>query len=71
MNQLFERVESSLKQSFRLAATEKELPGDFDAAARAGLVVAYVIGRWHRFAKSGFRKLPADGVEAQLPVLLV
>jgi TetR/AcrR family transcriptional regulator len=34
-------------------------------------VVAYVIGRWHRFAKSGFRKLPADGVDAQLPVLLV
>ena len=71
MNQMFERIESSLKQSFRLATTEKELPGDFDAAARAGLVVAYVIGRWHRFAKSGFRKLPADGVEAQLPVLLV
>ena len=71
MNQMFERVESSLKQSFRLAVTEKELPPEFDAAARAGLVVAYVIGRWHRFAKSGFRKLPADGVDAQLPVLLV
>ncbi|UCG98057.1 MAG: nucleoid occlusion factor SlmA [Burkholderiales bacterium] len=71
MNQMFERIESSLKQSFRLAVTEKELPPEFDAAARAGLVVAYVIGRWHRFAKSGFRKLPADGVDAQLPVLLV
>jgi len=71
MNQMFERIESSLKQSFRLAATEKELPADFDAAARAALVVAYVIGRWHRFAKSGFRRLPADSVEAQLPVLLV
>jgi len=71
MNQLFERIESSLKQSFRLAASEKELPAEFDVAARAALVVAYVIGRWHRFAKSGFRKLPAEGVEAQLPVLLV
>jgi len=71
MNQLFERIESSLKQSFRLAASEKELPAEFDVAARASLVVAYVIGRWHRFAKSGFRKLPAEGVEAQLPVLLV
>jgi TetR/AcrR family transcriptional regulator len=71
MNQMFERVESSLKQSFRLAVTEKEVPADFDAAARAGLVVAFVIGRWHRFAKSGFRKLPADGVDVQLPVLLV
>jgi TetR/AcrR family transcriptional regulator len=71
MNQLFERIESSLKQSFRLSITENELPADFDAAARAALIVAYVIGRWHRFAKSGFRKLPADGVEAQLPALLV
>ena len=71
MNQLFERIESSLRQSFRVAVTENELPADFDAAARAALIVAYVIGRWHRFAKSGFRKLPADGVEAQLPALLV
>jgi TetR/AcrR family transcriptional regulator len=71
MNQMFERIESSLKQSFRLAVTERELPADFDAAARAALIVAYVIGRWHRFAKSGFRKLPADGVDAQLPALLV
>ena len=71
MNQMFERIESSLKQSFRLAVTEKELPADFDAASRASLIVAYVIGRWHRFAKSGFRKLPADGVDSQLPALLI
>jgi TetR/AcrR family transcriptional regulator len=71
MNRLFERIESSLKQSFRLAVTEQELPADFDTAARAAMIVAFVIGRWHRFAKSGFRKLPAEGVEAQLPVLLV
>ncbi len=71
MNQLFERIESSLKQSFRLAVTENEVPAEFDPVARAALVVAYVIGRWHRFAKSGFRKLPADGVDAQLPALLV
>ncbi len=71
MNQLFERIESSLKQSFRLAMTEKELPETFDPAARANLVVAYVVGRWHRFAKSGFKKPPNEGLEAQLPALLV
>jgi TetR/AcrR family transcriptional regulator len=70
MNQFYDRIESSLKQSFRLAATAQELSADFDAAARAALIVAYVIGRWTRFAKSGFRRLPADGVEAQLPALL-
>jgi TetR/AcrR family transcriptional regulator len=70
MNQMFERIESSLKQSYRLAVTERELPESFDPASRASLVVAFVIGRWHRFAKSGFRKAPADGLEAQLPALL-
>jgi TetR/AcrR family transcriptional regulator len=70
MNQMFERIETSLKQSYRLAVTEHELPETFDAAARASLVVAFVLGRWHRFAKSGFRKAPADGLEAQLPALL-
>lgn len=71
MNQLLERIETSLKQSYRLAVTEQELPESFDPAARASLVVAFVIGRWHRFAKSGFRKMPADGLDAQLPALLV
>ncbi|MFN3564747.1 MAG: nucleoid occlusion factor SlmA [Burkholderiaceae bacterium] len=71
MNQLVERIEASLKQSFRLAMTEKELPENLDAAARANLVVAYVIGRWHRFAKSRFKKPPTEGLEAQLPALLV
>ena len=70
MNQLIERIESSLKQSFRVAATEREVPEGFDPAARSSLIIAYVLGRWQRFAKSGFRKLPAESLEAQLPVLV-
>jgi TetR/AcrR family transcriptional regulator len=70
MNQLLERIESSLRQSFRVAVTQQEVPAALDTNAHAALTVAYVIGRWHRFAKSGFKKPPADGLEAQLPVLL-
>jgi TetR/AcrR family transcriptional regulator len=70
MNQLFERIETSIKQSYRVAMTQNELPADFDPAAHANLIVAYVVGRWLRFAKSGFRKLPAEGLDAQLPTLL-
>jgi len=70
INQLIERIEASLKQSFRVAATEREVAEDFDAAARSALVVAFVVGRWHRFAKSGFRKAPAEALEAQLPLLV-
>ena len=35
MNQLIERIEASLKQSYRMAVTEQELPDSFDPAARA------------------------------------
>ena len=70
MNQLFERIETSLKQSLRVAATEREVTEGFDPAARAALIVAYVIGRWHRFAKSGFKKFPAEGLDVQLSTLL-
>jgi len=70
MNQLFDRIETSIKQSYRVAMTQNELPAEFDPAPHANLLVSFVIGRWHRFAKTGFKKPPADGVEAQLPVLL-
>jgi TetR/AcrR family transcriptional regulator len=70
MNQLVERLEASLRQSFRLAVSAQELPTSFDPTARAALVVAFVIGRWQRFAKTGFRKSPSEGLEAQLPALL-
>lgn len=70
MNQLIERIEASLRQSYRVAVTQDELPAQFDGSARAALAVAYVIGRWHRFAKSGFKKAPSDGLEAQLPILV-
>jgi TetR/AcrR family transcriptional regulator len=70
MNQLFDRVEASLKQALRVAITQRELPADFDASARASLGVAYVVGRWHRYSKSGFRRLPGDAMEQHLAALL-
>ncbi len=71
MNQFVDRIEASLKQSFRMAVTHEEVPPQFDATARASLIVAFVVGRWHRFAKTGFRKTPSENIDAQLPALLV
>lgn len=70
MNQFFERIEASIKQSFKVAVGDRELPESFDAGARAVLVLAFVLGRWHRFAKSGFRKVPAEGIDVQMPALV-
>ncbi len=70
MNQLFDRVEASIKQSLRVAVTQAELPADFDANARAAMSVAYVVGRWHRYSKSGFRRLPSEALDLHLAALV-
>jgi TetR/AcrR family transcriptional regulator len=70
MNQLLDRIEASLRQSLRVSVTQGEMPADLDTGARAALALAYVVGRWHRFAKSGFRKQPTDGLEIQLATLI-
>jgi TetR/AcrR family transcriptional regulator len=70
MNQLLERIEASLRQSLRVSVSQGEMAPDLDTSARAALAVAFVLGRWHRFAKSGFRKQATDGLETQLITLI-
>lgn len=82
VNQMLERIEASLKQCLRVALMEANargdgggsstvpLPGDYDPAVRASLVVSYVLGRWHRYAKSGFVKAPGEQADAQLRLIL-
>jgi TetR/AcrR family transcriptional regulator len=69
MNQFVDRVELALRQSWKLAATQGG-PSDEEAAARAALLMAFVIGRWHRFVKSGFQLKPTDGAVVQLGLLV-
>jgi len=60
INQLHDRIEATLKQSLRFAVTERELPQELDTAAQANILVAFVVGRWHQFAKSGFKRDPME-----------
>ncbi|HEY2019582.1 nucleoid occlusion factor SlmA [Paraburkholderia sp.] len=46
------------------------LPADYDPAIRASLLLSYVIGRWHRYARSGFARPPAEHADAQLLLIL-
>ena len=70
MSQFFDRVESQLRQSLRGAA---EAAGSgtptVDAQALASAMVALAIGRLQRFARSGFRRLPTEHLDAVLPRL--
>ena len=68
MNQFVERVELALRQSWKMAATQGDIP-ESQGAARASLMMAFVIGRWHRFAKSGFQQRPAEGAMLMLSLL--
>jgi TetR/AcrR family transcriptional regulator len=68
INQLHDRIEASLRQSARLAVTDNALPSDWDVNAYANTLLAYVTGRWHQFAKSGFKRAPLEMWQAQWPV---
>ena len=58
INQFLDRVETTLKQSLRIAATQGSLGADDDAGAHANLLVCYVVGRWNQFGKSGYTRDP-------------
>jgi TetR/AcrR family transcriptional regulator len=69
MNQFYDKVELACKQALRLAATQGH-GTEAEVAARASMLVSYVTGRWHRFAKSGFKQQPADNAPLQLSLLM-
>ena len=52
--------------SNRLVPIALQLPADTDAGARADLVLSYVLGRWARYAKGGFKRMPTENVSIQI-----
>ncbi len=70
INQLHDRLEATLKQVLRFAVSEGEIPANLDVSAQANLLMCYVAGRWHQFAKSGFKRDPMEYWEAQRRELL-
>lgn len=70
INQMIDRIEASLRQCLKVAVTQAAFPADADITVRTALITAAVQGHWHRYAKSGFRKLPGENIDAQLRVLL-
>jgi TetR/AcrR family transcriptional regulator len=71
MNQFFDKIEATLKQSLRGAA---ELSGSatpsVDAQVRASVLTAFVVGRLQRFARSNFKRMPSEHLEASLALIL-
>jgi TetR/AcrR family transcriptional regulator len=46
------------------------LPAGYDPAVRANLLLSYIIGRWHRYVRSGFARAPGEHADAQLLLIL-
>ncbi len=82
MNQFFDRIESTLRLALRsggssgsgavvvdIQSSSSSTP-TVDAQVRAAVLTAFVVGRLQRFARSGFRRLPSEHLEASLALML-
>jgi TetR/AcrR family transcriptional regulator len=67
INLLFDKIEAQLRQS--LKGIESASP-TVDAQVTASLLVAFMQGRLQRFARSGFKRLPSEHLQAALARML-
>ncbi len=71
MNQFFDKIESTLRQALReVAAADGSATPSVDAQVRASALTAFAVGRLQRFARSGFRRLPSEHLEASVALML-
>ena len=71
MNQFFDKLESSFKQTLRDAASANgAATPTVDAQVRSSVITAFMVGRLQRFARSGFKRLPSEHLDASLAILL-
>jgi TetR/AcrR family transcriptional regulator len=71
MNQLFDKLESTFKQALReLGEASGSAAPTADANVRASVLVSFCIGRLQRYARSGFKRMPTEHLEASLAGLL-
>ena len=73
MNQFFDKIEATLRQSLRGAGSSEpdgSATPSSDAQVKASMLTSFVVGRLQRFARSGFRRLPSEHLEASLAHML-
>ena len=71
MNQFFDKLESMLRHALRDAASANgSATPTVDAQVRASALTSFVAGRLQRYARSGFRRLPSEHLDASLALML-
>ena len=71
MSLFFDKIESELRQTLRLASAHNgSAAPTVDANLTASLLTAFLVGRMQRFTRSGFKKLPTEQLDGCLQRLL-
>ena len=70
INRLHDRLESSMKQSLRFAINQGEMNSSLEVEPKGNQIMAFVVGRWHQFAKSRYKKDPTTFSDVQIRMLL-
>lgn len=70
INLLFDRIDATLRQCLRAAALQAgSATPTVEAQIHAGVLTAFVMGQLQRYARSGFKRLPCEQLEASLAAL--
>ena len=67
INQVHDRIELTLKQCLKITVAQggkKIFP-----EIQSNLMMCYVVGRWHQFVKSGFKRKPMELLQQHLNIL--
>lgn len=64
VTQLIDRVQASLKQSFRDVAMETGWQPVVEVGVYSEFWMSWVVGRWHAYVRSGFKVVPTEHLEA-------
>jgi len=71
MNLFFDKLEATLKQSLReVADASDSLSPTVDTQVQSAVLTAFLVGRLQRYARSGFKRLPSEHLEASLALIL-
>lgn len=68
INQLYDRIEASLRQCLKVVVAESGKA--IQPESQANMMLCFVVGRWHQYAKSGFKRKPLEYVQQQLASMI-
>jgi TetR/AcrR family transcriptional regulator len=71
VNLFIDRIEAQLRQGLRLSADARgSMTPSVDAAIQASALISFCLGRLQRYARSGFKRMPTEHLDAALRLMV-